>query len=241
MNNLDLEYIICRDPFVKELNEYFTLRKQVYSEFGLDYYNNDKPTRYDRHPETIFMLIYDKEKGSILGGRRIMVHLPFSLTKIYAEINSKILTEYMLPHLDTEIYKYCELGSLCLHKALRGTEASAELYKKTFEYIKEEEFDFIVSNPVPHNTRRILEEAHKSGIKQFIWRTDIKAIIDGDNDPTLFMSFKKPSELNLLPPEIESKGIGKLPNGEQIEEMIKLRNKEVEQGKINPTKKSVQN
>jgi hypothetical protein len=182
------------------LAQYFQLRYDVYNSFNMPYYAKPTSTRWDRHPDTRFLLLVNKKTSETIGGRRFIIHQPNSKTGIYSEENTGFTIEEMLPHLPANSMRYAELGSLCFSPAIRGIGAAEKMYKKTFEYMRKKEVDFIVSNPITANYERLKNAALANGVQQFICRNDLLSVEDGDDEPTVFFSFKTASELNLQSP-----------------------------------------
>ena len=182
------------------LKQYFQLRYDVYNSYNMYYYAKPTSTRWDRHPDSRFLILVNKKTGKVVGGRRFIIHQPDSETGIYSEENTGFQIEEMLPHIPANDMRFAELGSLCFAPELRGTGASEEMYRRTFEYMREVEVDFIVSNPVTSNYERLRTAALANGIKQFVRRDDLLSFEDGDDEPTVFMSFKTEAELPLNSP-----------------------------------------
>ncbi len=182
------------------LEQYFQLRFDVYNSFNMPYYAKPTSTRWDRHPDTRFLILVNKNTGKTVGGRRFIIHNPNSRSEIYSEENTGFTIDEMLPHLNVQTMRYAELGALCFGPEIRGTGASAQMYKKTFEYMREIETDFIVSNPITANYERLRMAGEANGMKQFVCRNDLLSVEDGDDEPTVFMASKTSEELNLSPP-----------------------------------------
>lgn len=195
----DIEYVWTKyDPDHAQLTEYFILRYNVYREFDLDYYFKPEPTGWDRTKHTMFLLLVNKYTKKTVGGRRFIIREPGGENIVYIEANTRTRMKNMLPHLaDTSQLHYVESGALCFHKSIRGVGADIEMYKQSFAWLQEIDADFVMSSPVPHNMPKIEKAALANGIKQIVWRDDLPSVEDGDGDPTMFMSFKTESELDL--------------------------------------------
>ena len=179
------------------LNSFFALRFKVYSEYKLSYYFSSNPTNWDKSPGANFLLLRDSISGEVLGGRRFIIHPPDSDVETYCERNTGKSMAQMLPSLDTNKLYYAEFGSLAFDKQIRGSGLSKLMYQKSFELMQDRNIDFIISNPLKANAARLENAARENGAKQIIWRPDLPSIEDGDHDPTLFVSFKPPTELDL--------------------------------------------
>ena len=202
----DIEIVIRKYSDDSELlKQYFKLRYEVYHSYNLSYYYKPEATRWDRKDYNFFMLLLDKNTNKVMGGRRFMVHEPNTEDLLYLEINTHHTMQEALPHLDTEQMRYVESGALCFDAPIRGIGAHIPMYKKSFDMMREMEVDFMISSPVPTNRQKIEESARENGIQQIVWRQDVISIEDGDNDPTMFMSFKTEDQLNLTPPHLRSR------------------------------------
>ena len=198
LNVDDIEFVWTKyDPEHELLNQYFVLRHNVYREFDLDYYYKPEPTGWDRTEFSFFLLLVNKHTKQTVGGRRFIIHKPGADNITYIEANTRTKAKDMLPNLDTKNMCYAESGALCFHKSIRGIGADVPMYKMSFEKMREMEVDFMMSSPVPHNMPKIEAAAKANGIKQIVWREDLPSLEDGDEDPTMFMSFKTQDELDL--------------------------------------------
>lgn len=197
----DIEFRIEKyTPENEHLSQYFQLRFDVYNSFNMPYYAKPTSTRWDRHPDTRFLLLIDKNSDEVVGGRRFIIHEPDSSTGIYSEENTGFTISEMLPHLKTKTMRFAELGALCFGPKIRGIGAAEKMYAETFKYMREIEADFIVSNPITANYERLKNAGTANGIQQFVCRNDLLSVEDGDDEPTVFMAFKTPDQLNLTSP-----------------------------------------
>lgn len=212
--------VLAFTPGDAGLAAYFQLRAQVFRSYGMEYYK-DGADAYDKHPDTRFILLENRE-GELLGGRRILVHEPFSGTRL--KTDETILTPLteMLSHLDTEKLRYAELTSLALSEKARGLGLGAEMYDVTFAFCHKIKADFVVVEAVPTNIRAFVAAATRAGARQITPHPEVRSI-DGDEDFRIFASFHAESELPLLSEAQKKAGIGKALTEAEIDALIAYR------------------
>jgi predicted GNAT family N-acyltransferase len=179
--------------FEHYLEEYYKLRHDVFNQYNMSYYGTGAD-KFDEAQDTVFILLLNENR--VVGGRRIVVHTPGSKTMLKTEESIDQPIALMLNHLNVGAMHYAELGGLCFSAEARGKDIAHQMYKHTFDAIKQLGCDFVVAEAVPNNLARIIQEAKENGCKQIIARTD-QLSNDGLEDFRLFFSFKDKNELDL--------------------------------------------
>ena len=206
----------------KYLPQYAKLRHDVFTEHGMDYYTPELDA-FDRHPDTMFIVILDPQ-DRVVGGRRMLVHEPGKPTKLKTEDFIDMSIKDMMPHLDISPMRYAELGGLAFDASIRKGKLSEEMYRRTFELSREIGCDFLVAELTPTNIQLFTNAARKNGAAQIVFRTDQVSNV-ADKDFRIFVSFKSEKKLPLLSPAQKMCGLGKEPSSAEITSLIHLRMK----------------
>lgn len=199
------------------LKDYYKLRNKVFSNYGMNYYD-DEAEYHDLHEDTMFILILDDKK--VVGGRRIAIHKPFSSLEMKTEATIEMPIRYQLRHLYIHEMLYAEIGGLCFDPTIQGKGLSEKMYKETFDLIKLLGCKFVVTEIVPNNLKRIMQAAHINGAVQVVPRTEHLSI-DGFADFRLYITFD--NDIDLLSDSMRAMGIGRMLSDQEIDELIDLR------------------
>ncbi len=155
------------------LQNYYKLRKEVFDEMDLAYYQDHQATRFDALADNQFIIITD-DKDNVVAGRRFIIHEPGSQAKLQTEKNCEMSIAAMFPTLtNTQNMRYAEIGGVVVKKDVQGTAISKTLYKETFTKMKE--FDFILAEVIPTNLQRFFYVCEKYAVPNQHFRLDLPA------------------------------------------------------------------
>ena len=174
--------ILKNTPENKEkIGQYIAVRDGHFYDHGAQDYKLVDGGKYDKRKDTIFIVMSD-DKNRVMGGLRLIQHLPGTDNKLKAEDLTPIkMKDALNPKLDIENMHYLEISGNVEHPDIRGKDYGRAMFKEAHKFIKEElKPDFFIMQPTPEEMQPTLDTAKEMGVKQIHNMREV--IIPWNND-----------------------------------------------------------